>query len=212
MTILRKHPLLIIFAAGFILLISGIGTSYYWLTRIYLPQQINSNENAKKFVEWTETDPFVPPADNTVTQNQIDKFLLVNESLNFLLQQINEDYSESQWQVVFEMIKLQPEWKAQQYMALKKFELSPLEYDFIAEEITKYWIDRLKEKSAEHLKEMGWEILQDRIDSTKHSKNYNLFNSKEDQLNNIFTLFLTQDVKNMFMEVDTVIAKSDSLP
>ena len=208
---LKKHPLIIIFAAGFILLISGIGTSYYWLTRIYLPQQINSNENAKKLVEWTEKDSFTIPVDNRVTEKQINKFLLINESLYFMLQKLNNDYSDSQWQVVFEMIKLQPEWKAQKYMALNKFKLSPKEYDFITKEITKYWIYRLKEKSAEHLNEMGWEMLQNRMDSTHHSNNYELFNSKEDQLNNIFTLFLSQDVKNMFMEVDTVIAKSDSL-
>jgi len=212
MSIFKKHPLLIIFAAGFILLLSGIGTSYYWLTRIYLPEQINSNENAKKMSEWTLSDSYKPPVDNTVSENQLNKFLFVNESLNFLLQKLNKDYSDSQWQVVFEMIKLQPEWQANKYLALKKFGLSPVEYEFITEEITKYWIDRLKEKSAEHLKEMGWEILQNQTDSTEHSKNYELFNSKEDQLNNIFTLFLTQDVKNMFMENDSIIAESDSLP
>ena len=206
---LKKHPLLIIFAAGFILLISGIGTSYYWLTRIYLPDQINSNENAKNLLEWTENDSFAPPIDNTVSETQLDKFLLVNESLYFLLQQLNKDYSDSQWSVVFEMIKLQPEWQAKKYIALKKFDLSPLEYEFITEEITKYWIDRLKEKSVQQLKEMGWEILQDKMESTMHSNNYDLFNSKEDQLNNIFTLFLSQDVKNMFMEYDTLVVKAD---
>jgi len=211
MSLSKKHPLLIIFAAGFILFISGIGTSYYWLTRVYLPEQINSNENAKKLIEWTESDSYVHPSDNTVTENQINKFLLVNESLYLLLQQLNKDYSESQWQVVFEMIKLQPEWQANKYLALKKYGLSPLEYDLVAEEITKYWIKRLKEKSAEHLKEMGWEILQDQTDSTVHSINYDLFNSKEDQLNNIFTLFLTQDVKEMFMGSDSIIAGTDSL-
>ena len=206
-----RHPLLIILAAGFILLISGIGSSYYWLTRIYLPEQINSNENAKKLIEWTESDSYIPPIDNSISESQLNKFLFVNESLYLLLQQLNEDYSDSQWQVVFEMIKLQPEWKANKYFALKKFNLSPLEYDFIAEEITKYWIDRLKEKSAERLKEMGWEILQNQTDSSVHSKNYDLFNSKEDQLNNIFTLFLTQDVKDMFIENDSAIVDSDSL-
>ena len=77
--------------------------------------------------------------------------------------------------------------------------------------IKKYWIERLKEKSAEHLRELGWEIFQNKLDSTIHSKNYDLFNSREDQLNNIFTLFLTQDVKNMFMENDTLSTKADSL-
>lgn len=212
MTILRKHPLLIIFAAGFILLISGIGTSYYWLTRIYLPDQINSNENAKKLKEWTESDSFILPADNLITETQLDNFLQVNESLYFLLQQLNKEFNDSQWQVVFEMIKLQPEWQAKKYFALKKFNMSPREYNFITEEITKYWIERLKEKSVEHLKELGWEIDRDRTDSTMHSENYELFNSREDQLNSIFTLFLTQDVKDMFMEYDSAAAKADSLP
>jgi hypothetical protein len=207
----KKHPLLIIFIAGFILLLSGIGTSYYWLTRIYLPDQINSNEEAKKLVEWTVTDSFIPPDNNNITEKQLDNFLLVNESLYFLLHQLNNDYNDSQLQVVFEMIKLQPEWQAKKYLALKKFNLSPLEYDFIANEISKYWIERLKEKSYEHLKELGWEILRDRKDSVAQSINYELFNSKEEQLNNIFTLFLTQDVKNMFMGDDTLFAISDSL-
>lgn len=208
---LRKHPLLIIFAAGFILLLSGIGTSYYWLTRIYLPEQINSNENAKKMVAWLKTDTYSPPKDNIVTESQLNKFLLVNESLSFMLQQLNKDYSDSQWHVVFEMIKIQPEWKARKYLALKKFELSPKEYDFVTSEITKYWISRLKQKSAVQLKEMGWEMFKDRIDSTLYLTNYELFNSKEEQLNNIFTLFLSQDVKNMFMGIDSLIAVSDSL-
>lgn len=207
----KKHPLLIIFIAGFILLLSGIGTSYYWLTRIYLPDQINSNDDAKKLAEWTASDSFTPPEDNYIIKIQLENFLLVNESLYFLLHQLNNDYNDSQWQVVFEMIKLQPEWQAKKYLALKKFDLSPLEYDFIANEITKYWIERLKEKSVEHLKKLGWEILQDKKDSAIQSINYELFNSKEEQLNNIFTLFLTQDVKNMFMEDDTVVTKPDSL-
>lgn len=207
----KKHPLIIIFIAGFILLLSGIGTSYYWLTRIYLPDQINSNDDAKKLAEWTAADSFTAPENNYITKKQLDNFLLVNESLYFLLHQLNNDYNDSQWQVVFEMIKLQPEWQAKKYLALKKFDLSPLEYDFIANEISKYWIERLKEKSYEHLKELGWEILRDRKDSVAQSTNYELFNSKEEQLNNVFTLFLTQDVKNMFMEDDTVFAISDSL-
>jgi len=211
MSFFKKHPLLIVFATGFILLISGIGTSYFWLTRIYLPEQINSNENAKKLIEWSESDNYLPPKNQTVSNDQLNKFLFVNENLHFLLQQLNKDYSESQWQVVFELIKLQPEWQANKYLALKKFELSPMEYEFIAEEITKYWIKRLKEKSAEHLEEMGWEILQNQTDSTVHSKNYDLFNSREDQLNNIFTLFLTEDVKDMFIENDSAIVESDSL-
>lgn len=178
---LKKHPLLIILAAGFILLLSGIGTSHYWLTRIYLPDQINSNENAKKLIEWKEKDSFLPPADNKVTKAQLNNFLFVNEDLNFLLQQLNSDYSDSQWHVVLEMIKLQPEWKAKKYRSLKKYKLSPLEYDFITEEITKYWINRLKQKSADHLQRMGWDIPRDKIDSTIHTHNYELFNSREDE-------------------------------
>lgn len=207
----KKHPLLIIFFAGLVLLLSGIGTSYYWLTSIYLPDQINSNDNAKKLAEWAASDSFTPPEDNYITKIQLDNFLLVNESLYFLLHQLNNDYNDSQWQVVFEMIKLQPEWQAKKYLALKKFDLSPMEYDFIANEITKYWIERLKEKSIEHLKELGWETFKVKKDSASQSINFELFNSREEQLNNIFTLFLTQDVKNMFMNDDTVLTNSDSL-
>lgn len=208
----KRHPLIIIFLSGFILLLSGIGTSYYWLTQIYLPEQINANEEAKKLYEWTEFDSFSPPQDRVITKAQLDKFLLVNESLYFFLQQLSSNYSDSQWQVVFEMVKLRPEWQAKKYFALKKFGLSPREYDFIADEITKYWIMRLKEKSINHLNEMGWKIFENKFDTVTHSTSYELFSSEEEKLNNIFTLFLDQDVRNMFLQFNADSVNSDSLP
>ncbi len=84
---LKKHPLLIIFAAGIILLISGVGTSYFWLTRIYLPEQIDANDDAKKLHEWHDTDPFSPPVDQRVSRKQLDKFLMINESLFYFFSQ-----------------------------------------------------------------------------------------------------------------------------
>jgi hypothetical protein len=201
-----------IFAAGFILLLSGIGTSYYWLTRIYIPEQINSNENAKKLVEWTEEDTFNPPPDNKITENQLERFIQINKTLYTLLKKLKKDYSDSQWQTVVEMVKIQPAWKAQKYIALKKYQMSPKEYEYINDQIRQHWILRFKERSAEQLKEMGWEMFEDRIDSSNHSENYDLFSLREEQLNSIFTLFLSDDVKKLLSDADTLSTNSDSLP
>ena len=209
---LKKHPLLIVLAAGFILLLSGIGTSYYWLTHIYIPEQINSNENAKKLQTWTLNDTFLPPTDSQITESQLEKFIQINQNLHGLLKKLKKEYSESQWQTILEMIKLQPEWRAQKYLSLKKYGMSPLEYEFVTDQITQYWILRFKEKYAEQLNEMGWEMLKEKMDSTIHSENYNLFFSKEEQLNNLFTLFLTEDLKNIFSDEDSLFISSDSLP
>lgn len=208
----KRHPLLIIFFSGLIIFISGIGTSYYWLTRIYLPEQINTNENARKMYEWQLADSYSPPLNRQVSEDQLNKFLLVNASINYLIQKLKRQFDDSQWQVVFEIIKMQPAWAAQKYAALKKFGLSPLEYDFIAEEISKYWRFRLKEKSAEHLKEFGWEYLPEKLENTEKDLNYPLFNSKEDQLNNLFSIFLNQDIKDFISEYDSTIVFNDSLP
>ncbi len=209
---LKKHPLLIIFVSGLIIFISGIGTSYYWLTRIYLPEQINTNENARKLNDWQITDSYSLPHNRQVSPEQLNKFLLVNGSLNYLIQRLKTQFDESQWQVVIELIKMQPTWAAQKYVALQKFNLSPLEYDFIAEEISKYWRIRLKEKSAEHLKEFGWEYLPEKFENVETGVNYDLFNSNEDQLNNLFSLFLNQDIKELLNDYDSTIVFNDSLP
>ena len=43
---IRKRNLILILLAGIILLLTGFGSSYFWLTRIYLPREIDANENA----------------------------------------------------------------------------------------------------------------------------------------------------------------------
>jgi len=209
---LKKHPLLIILAAGFILLISGIGSSYYWLTRIYLPDQINSNENALKLKEWAETDQFKPPDNKKVTEEQLNKFLLVNQSLFYFLQNLKHKYNESQWQVVFEFIKMQPSWEGKKYIALKKFNLSPLEYDFISLEVSNYWKTRLKEISKDRLEKSGWDLITENLSETEHRINYDLFLANEDQLNNLFTIFLTPNLVSLFNSKDTANVIADSLP
>ena len=106
-------------------------------------------------------------------------------------------------------VRVQP---AQKYVAFQKFDLSPLEYDFIAEELSKYWRIRLKEKSAEHLKEFGWEFLHEKFKNVETGVNYDLFKSKEDQLNSLFSLFLNQDIKDLLNGYDSTIVFNDSLP
>lgn len=209
---LRKHPLLIIFTAGFILLISGIGTSYFWLTRIYLPDQINANTDALNFQKWYDSDLYIFPPDKKISNEQLDKFILVNESLHYFLQQLKTKFNESQWQVAFELIKMQPAWNAKKYQALNKFNLSPREYEFINEELTKYWILRLKEISIKKLHNSGWEILTDNVDKNDQTVNYDLFLSREDELNNVITLLLTPEMIDIFTSVDSLAVPNDSLP
>ena len=70
----------------------------------------------------------------------------------------------------------------------------------------------VKEISVEKLEKSGWEILAEKVDKSDQTINYNLFLSKEDQLNHIFTLLLTPDVINLFVNTDSSNIVTDSLP
>jgi len=184
----RKKTILLIILAGFILLISGIGSSFYWLVRIYLPEQINTDENARKYSDWYRTDPFVPPADQSIRLDQMDAFLNVNESLVFLLKKIHRPVEQNTWRLAIDMIKMQPEWIAHKYQALKKFNLSPHEYEWIENEVVHFWIYRWKESSLSKLKEYGWTMQMFSDSTASKPANYSILLEHEKEINGIFDL------------------------
>jgi len=136
---------------------------------------------------------------------------MVNQSLYYFLQNVKHQFNESQWQVIVELIKMQPTWEAKKYSALKKFEISPREYEFITEEVSNYWRIRLKEISVEKLEKSGWELFAANFEEIDQTVNYDLFLSKDDQLNNLFTMFLTPSVMNLFGGEDSSLTADDSL-
>lgn len=182
---IKKRTYWIVFLCGFVLFLSGIGTSYYWITQIYLPQQMNTHINSKLLIEWTADDQFTPPSDGKISEEDINKFLLINESLTSELQQLRKLFEKSSWDIAFEVIKMQPEWAGKKYLALKKFGMTPKEYDWIVGCVINYWIYRWKEESLQNLLDFGW-TLDDTTQISGKPQNYELFNDHEEDLNRIF--------------------------
>ena len=178
-----------IFLAGFILLLTGFGSSYFWLTRIYLPEQIDANENAQKLNAWAAIDSFVPPADGKITVQQFNLFMQTNHSLSFLFRILRKQFEENSWRFAFDIIKMQPEWQANKYVALKKFNLSPLEYDWITEQVVAYWIYRWQENSIAKLRAYGWELKNIPSNTRTKPVNYELLLEHEDELNELREIF-----------------------
>jgi hypothetical protein len=188
----RKRTIIFIFLAGLVLLISGFGSSYYWLTKIYLPETIDSNKNAKLLTEWILADKFIPPPDGKITPDHLNLFINVNASLTFLLRKIRQQFEEDSWRIAFDVIKMQPEWAANKYLALQKFKLSPKEYDWIAEQVLEFWIFRWKEDSVAKLKQYGWELNSFSLQNKNKPANYEVFKQKEKELNRIFGILSTE--------------------
>lgn len=202
---IKKRTYWIIFLCGFILLVSGIGTSYYWITRIYLPEQLNADANSKLLVEWTANDMFTPPIDGKITKENLAVFLLINESLTSELQQLRKLFEESSWDIAFEVIKMQPEWAGKKYLALKKFGMTPKEYDWMVSCVINYWIYRWKEESFENLRQFGWE-LDDTTRSKVKPQNYELFNSHKEDLNRIFDILWPEKQQTEQTQADTLVS------
>ena len=188
----RKRSYIIIISAGLILLISGFGSSYFWLTRIYLPEQIDANTNAKKMKEWQAQDMFTPPADKRISRSQLQQFIQVNESLAFLLHRLHSQFEDHSWRFAFDMIEVQPEWTASKYLALKKHGLSPREYDWIFDQVVTFMIHRWKEETARKLSQYGWDISKIEVSESEMAVNYELFVENEDYLRRIFEFFWPQ--------------------
>ena len=183
----KKRVLWIILLSGFILLVSSIGTSYFWITKIYLPEHINNSENSRLLRQWEKEDQYLPPDNGQITREQLARFLRVNESLIFVIQKLRRHFEENSWSIAFDVIKMQPEWAGKKYLALKTCELSPKEYSWITNCVTDFWIYRWKKESVERLREFGWSFEDYKLDFERPA-NYDLFLNYENDLNRIFDI------------------------
>jgi hypothetical protein len=183
----RKRVLWIILLSGFILLLSSIGTSYFWITKIYLPEQMDIYENSRLLIQWEQEDQYSPPENGLITKEQLSRFLRVNESLIVVVQKLRRHFEENSWAIAFDVIKVQPEWAGKKYLALKKCNLSPKEYNWITNCVTDFWIYRWKKESIERLREYGWSFEDYDLD-TERPSNYEIFSHYEKDLNLIFDI------------------------
>jgi len=183
----RQKVLWIIFLSAAVLLVTGLASSYYWITRIYIPEHLDSDENSKLLLQWELEDSFQPEDNDIITEQQFLKFLQVNESLSVEIQKLQKQFKDNSWSIAFEVIKIQPEWAGKKYLALKKFGLSPKEYDWISDSIINYWIYKWKKESVENLREYGWELASFQEDSIPPI-NFKMFTTHEEELNRLFDL------------------------
>lgn len=199
----RKKTILLLILAAIVLLMSGIGSSFYWLVHIYLPDQINTDENIRRYSEWYTTDSFVPPADLSIGRERMNAFLQVNESLVFLLKKMQRPGENNRWRMAMDLIQSQPEWIAHKYQALKKFNLSPREYEWIEKEIMHFWIYRWKEISLSKLQEFRWtrQMVSDSISSKP--VNYTILLEYEKEINGILNIFWSDHTALKTMVADS---------
>jgi hypothetical protein len=118
MLMTRKKILWIILLSAAVLLLSGLTSSYYWITRIYLPEQMDAHANSRLLLQWENEDTFVPAANGKITEEQLMLFVQINESLSADIQKLRKQFEENSWFIAFEMIKMQPEWAGKKYLAL----------------------------------------------------------------------------------------------
>jgi hypothetical protein len=187
MEMTRKKVLWIIFLTAAVLLVTGLASSYYWITRVYLPEQLDADENYRLLIKWEQEDLFKPDENKIITEEQFLKFLQVNESLSIEIQKLQKQFEENSWFIAFEVIKMQPEWAGKKYLALKRFGLSPKEYDWISDSVIDYWIYKWKKESVENLREYGWELESFPKDSIQ-PVNSKMFTKHEEDLNRMFDL------------------------
>ena len=203
----RKKTFIIIFLAGFVILLSSFGGSYFWITRLYLPEQINTNENARLLKEWETKDDFKIPSNGEISPEQLEKFIQVNEGLSYILQEFKHQFEENTWRIAFDIIKVQPEWASNKYTILKKYNLSPIQYNWIAEQVLDFWICRWKEESIEKLKKYGWELENFSLDNNKRPKSYELLIKHEKELNKILDIFWLEESNKESKFKDTLNVK-----
>jgi hypothetical protein len=187
MEMTRKRILWIILLSAVILLVTGLASSYYWIANIYLPEQMDAHSNSRLLLKWEKEDLFVAADNAKISEQQFIRFLQINESLSNEIQKLRKQFEENSWLIAFEVIKIQPEWAGKKYLALKKFNLSPKEYNWIADSVIEFWIYKWKKESVENLRDYGWELESFPEDSSQ-PVNYELFTTHEDDLNRIFDL------------------------
>ncbi len=183
----RKKVFLFIFISLFFLLLGGMGGIYLLFTHIYFPEQVDANEDAKKMIQWEVSDPYLSPPDGLITTNQLERFLNINRELTLFLCKVRQQFEENRWQIAFDIIRMRPKWIGIKYRVLEKCNLSPKEYDWIADRVIDFWVYRWKEESIERLNEYGWEFDEMGSDSTK-PVNYELLLAHEEELNLIFDI------------------------
>jgi hypothetical protein len=199
----RKQKIFIIILIGLLVTAAFISSSY-WLFSVYLPEQINTNEQARLFTEWYNNDTYVPPADKIITAEQLVAFLKVNEDLSVLLKKLRRQTEENKWRIAIDIIKMQPEWIAHKYVALKRSPLSPREYEWIEKEIVHFWIFRWKESSLTKLREFGWGMQMFADSSEQKPVNYNLLLEHEKKLNRIFDIIWPEETVLQSIAADTL--------
>lgn len=189
----RTRTKIIVFFAGLFILVSGFASSYYWITRVYLPEKINADENAHLYQQWFINDTFRAVPGKAISRIQIEKFIQVNESLSFLLQRLRQNFEQNSWSFAIDVIQMRPEWLANKYIALKKNNLSPREYDWIADCVMEFWFYRWKQESAEKLGDYGFNIEPSLRKDRLCVQNYNLFLDYEDELDKILDILWPQE-------------------
>lgn len=187
MTTKKKYFLIILFSTIFALTLGSTG-SYYWIKNVYLKEKFEANLNAVKLKEWYQKDSFCPPTNNKISDEQIQAFINANQHLAYLLERMQKQFQESSWSIAFEVIKMQPEWQASKYVALQECHLSPMEYDWIADQVVHFWVYRWKQESLQVLKEYGWSF--DNLDHDDYNilVNYDILLKHEAELIKIFNL------------------------
>ena len=183
----KKSVLWISFLCGLILLLSGLEGSYLLITRVYLPEQMQTDNQARLMQRWEKEDPYRPPQDQIITPEKLSRFLRVNDSLAVYLKELKKQFEENSWQIAFNMIKMQPRWAGIKYQALVQNDLSPKEYNWISERVIDFWIYRWKEESLEKLQSFGWEF-EDTTPAQERPVNYDILLPHEDELNQIFDI------------------------
>jgi len=187
MTAKKKYFIIILLSTGFALIL-GTTISYYWIKNVYLKEKIEANQDAAMLNQWYMEDTFRPPEDNKIKPEQIQAFIHANQHLSYLLERMQKEFQENSWSIAFEVIKMQPEWQARKFVALQEVHLSPMEYDWIADQVAHFWIYRWKEESRQMLKEYGWSF--ENIDQNENAIqiNYDLLLRYESDLNKIFNI------------------------
>ena len=183
----RTKIVWIIIISVFVILLGALFSSYFWITRIYLPEQFDAHNDSRLLMQWEQEDTFVPPVNGKISEQQFLIFLKINEQLFVEIQKLRRKFEENSWDIALEVIKMQPEWAAKKYIALKKFNLSPKEYDWIVDSVIHFWIYKWKKETIENLRDYGWELERTQEESIK-PVNYNLFMAHEHDLSRIFDI------------------------
>jgi hypothetical protein len=184
----RKRTVYLILVAVILCTLVAVYAGFYWLVRVYLPTQINANETARKYSQWYESDLFVPPVDKLISPGQIHAFIKVNENLAVLLKKLHAQMEGNRWSMAIEIVKMQPEWNARKYIALQKYHLSPREYEWIENEVVRFWFSRWRESSLAKLQDYGWEMQMLSDSSWTKSVNYDILLKHEQELNSLFDI------------------------